>query len=407
MASSVSQPALAMHRGFWAGLLCAGSVSFIPGCGESALTLPTIADDTNLPPRIAAPALYADHDLHYSGTIVVWDQDGDSVTVNAVTLPQWLAFDSAALLLTGVPGEENLGVHRVELVASDGKTTTTLAFDITVKVGVSSLIFEGWWVEIGLYPFGHDGHPCVSENFVVYSGFSAFDERERAASVLEAHFAALMDTLSVESTDEYVYVTEDRKLHIFLSKYQHTLNWWGAHRRGFVYASRDSPYNNLPPGAYDFTLLHELMHVVQFMLIGWWRDGMPGAWDVWFVEGVAEYVSDAPDFEQHQPNVTTYSGLRDWVKSHGNPVSFRDWTDYPPDLQESGFVAGYYPYFEVAFRYLVDADGYGKTMSDVKNLFLDQRNGMSFHEAFENRMGMTVDEYEASFMSRMAEYLEN
>jgi hypothetical protein len=64
-----------------------------------------------------------------------------------------------------------------------------------------------------------------------------------------------------------------------------------------------------------------------------------------------------------------------------------------------------YPMFQLAVEYLVDANGHGKTMDDVRNLLMDVRNGVPFPAAFQNRFGMSLSEYESQFFALMNAYL--
>jgi hypothetical protein len=376
------------------GMLCFLSAS----CGEAAVSPPDSTEQPNHRPRISVPPTLADHDLPYSQTIVAWDPDGDSVRIGARTLPVWLTFDSVTAMLSGLPGLANIGDHQVVLTAWDGKVTAELSFTLTVRLGVSSLIFDGPWLSSQLFKFGHDGHPYESENFLVYSGFCEPTERQRVAWVLEGQLRDLKESFGVADNDEFAYTTEARKIYVFLSRYQHHENHWGGgFHWGFVYRSLDSPYYYAPPEAYDYQLNHELMHVVEYLL----NNGSRG--EVWFTEGIADCVSDLEHLRQR---ITSNGVLLAWMREHGNPVSIHAWSDYPPDLQANGLVGDYYAYFELAFRYLIDPSGLGKTLQDAKDLYLGQRQGLTFAAAFESSMGLSVAAYEASFAARMAQYLD-
>jgi hypothetical protein len=90
----------------------------------------------------------------------------------------------------------------------------------------------------------------------------------------------------------------------------------------------------------------------------------------------------------------------------GNPVSVETWYDFPQEIVDDAAQVGrYYLFFELAFRYLVDPEGHGKTLLDVKNMYLDIREGLTFEETFENRLGMSVDYYETNFFDIIVEYL--
>lgn len=77
------------------------------------------------------------------------DQDvGDTLTYTAqlpggTPLPAWLSFDSATRTLSGIPSNGDVGNITVEVIASDGTTTVSDFFDITVQnVGSSNSNYE-------------------------------------------------------------------------------------------------------------------------------------------------------------------------------------------------------------------------------------------------------------------------
>jgi hypothetical protein len=267
-----------------------------------------------------------------------------------------------------------------------------------------NLVYEGWWMDWDAgYQMGHDGQPYESDNFVVYSDGCPAEERQRVAAVLEAQFIELKDSLQVSSHDEFIYATPDRKLHIFLSRYQVFPYGGGvATQYGFMLYSRDSPRVGWAPEVYDLILIHEMMHVIQGLLCG----AIFG--DAWFVEGIAEYVSDLSGLRSHQ-KVSDASMLQQWMSDHadvagrGNPVAVHTWLDYrSTDPSATG---DYGPYYELAVRYLLDPRGLGGTWADVKDLFLDMRQGTSFNQAFATRLALSLAEYEQSFFDLMLEYL--
>ena len=268
----------------------------------------------------------------------------------------------------------------------------------------SNLVFEGWWMDWGPgYEMGHDGEPYESANFVVYSDATPQEERQRVADVLEAQFIELKDSLQVTSHDEFIHKTPDRKLHIFLSKYQ-TFPYGGgvATEYGFMLYSKDSPRVGWPAWTYDLILMHEMMHVIQGLLCG----AVLG--DPWFVEGIAEYVSDLSGLRLHQ-KVTDASTLQQWMSDHqavagrGNPVAVHTWLDFRAvDRNATG---AYGPYYELAVRYVMDDNGHDRSWDDIKNLFLDMRQGLSFSQSFGNRMGLSLAEYEQNFFDLMLVYL--
>lgn len=374
-------------------------------CGDYSLT----SAEHNSPPRIDRPLDVIDHDQMYNEVIEAWDPDGDSVVLSAVTLPSWLDFDSLTLTLSGLAGGENIGHHRVELRAWDGKATGVLTFTIVVRLGTSSLQWDGSWTAAG-FDFGHDGQPYQSDNFVVYSGFSSQEERQYVAEVLEGRFVDLKTSLGISSHDDFEYPSEDQHIDVLTLRYQGTDAFWTgqSYRYGLIVHAPDSPRyieEGYTRSLYTQLLTHELMHVIEYLLIG--TEGTYYDTEKWFHEGVAIYLAGPP------PNQVRYtSQVEAWrlemgdLAGGGNPVSVETWADFPQEIVDDATQIGrYYLFFELAFRYLVDPEGHGKTLSDVRNMYLDIREGLSFEETFENRMGMSVDYYETNFFDYIVEYL--
>jgi hypothetical protein len=374
-------------------------------CGDFSLT----SADHNHPPSIDPPLSVIDHDQLYSETLDVWDPDGDAVSVSATTLPDWLSFDSVTLTLSGLAGGENIGHHRVDLRAWDGRVSNSLAFTIVVRLGTSTLQWQGSWIAAG-FDFGHDGHPYESDNFIVYSGFSSQEERQYVAEVLEGRFVDLKTSLEISSQAEFEYPAEGERIDVLTLRYQgNDVFWTGqSYRYGLIVHAPDSPRyieEGYTRSLYTQLLTHELMHVIEYLLIG--TEGNYYDTEKWFHEGVATFVAGPP------PNQVRYSSeVEAWrlemsgLAGGGNPVSVETWYDFPQEIVDDAAQVGrYYLFFELAFRYLVDPEGHGKTLLDIKNIYLDIREGLTFEETFENRLGMSVDYYETNFFDIIVEYL--
>jgi hypothetical protein len=373
-------------------------------CGDS----PTSADG-NRPPVIEQPLTVIDHDQTYSETIRVSDPDGDTVSVTATLLPAWLSFDSETLLLSGLAGVDNVGDHTVGLRAWDGSASDILTFTLSVRAGTSSLQWDGPWVAAG-FNFGHDGQPHVSDNFIVYSGFSSQEERQWVAEVLEGRFVDLKTSLGILSHDEFEYPPEVERIDVLTLRYQgNDVLWTGqSYRYGLIVHAPDSPRydeEGYTRELYTQLLTHELMHVIEYLLIG--TDGDYYDTEKWFHEGIATYVAGPPPNQVLDPSqveewrlaMSNYSG-------QGNPIRIETWDDYPsPIVNNAALLGRYYLFFELAVRYLVDPEGHGKVLSDVKNMYLDIRAGLPFEETFANRMGLSVDYYETNFFDIILEYL--
>ena len=61
--------------------------------------------------------------------------------------------------------------------------------------------------------------------------------------------------------------------------------------------------------------------------------------------------------------------------------------------------------FQLAVEYLLDDDGLGRSLDDMRNLIIDVGEGSTFAAAFESRMGIGLDDYETRFFDLMDDYL--
>ena len=105
--------------------------------------------------------------------------------------------------------------------------------------------------------------------------------------------------------------------------------------------------------------------------------------------------------------ITTLSAFKRWcAKDYKNPVSIHYSSDYPNTSVEG--YAKYYPMFYLVMAYLLDPNGQGKSIHDIKLIFQDLKNGGSqtnFDAVFENRMRMSTQYYEEHFYELMETYL--
>jgi hypothetical protein len=264
------------------------------------------------------------------------------------------------------------------------------------------LVYEGWWMAYDILDhFGHDGEPYEGHNFVIYSDACVLSEKMRVAGILENHLRDLMILLRVDSYDEFGYTQPDRKLHIYLSKYL-AFPWGGGFMdiHGFMLYAMISPLHRWPVETYSMILKHELMHVVGHLLC----HAVLG--DAWFIEGIAEHVSNLSGW---RIPITTRIQLQEWIDDYqdepyeGNPVAIHTYGDVM--IIDAGATGDYDPYFELAFRYLVDPRGLGRTWLDIKHIFQDMRDGLSFALAFENQTEMALAFYEENFFNLMMNYL--
>ncbi|WP_297891191.1 Ig-like domain-containing protein, partial [Shewanella sp.] len=91
--------------------------------------------NVNDAPTISSTAMTsAAQNAAYSYTFAVSDSDvGDVLTLSALTKPSWLSFNAASGVLSGTPGNADVGSHAVTLKVTDtGGLTAEQSFSITV-----------------------------------------------------------------------------------------------------------------------------------------------------------------------------------------------------------------------------------------------------------------------------------
>ncbi|MDX1389132.1 MAG: putative Ig domain-containing protein [Acidobacteriota bacterium] len=377
-------------------------------CGGEGATEPTRATK---PVFTSTPPGEVGHDELYEWEVGVSDPTGATPTLRASGLPSWLSLDATARRLTGIPGESNIGSHLVTLVAEGPGGATVNQFTISVVIGTSTLVYDGSWLEgtSGQVFIGHDGQPHETEHFIVFSDFSSPESRVALGDLLEEALEAIKDAYGVSSDDEFEFANGDGKIHVLSDKLHGPNNGW-AYRDGFIVMAPDAPRyatQGYGPERYRGLVTHELTHVVGFLLRG--PDVQLHATDAWEREGVATYVAGlAPG---GSPLISTMAEVDAWrarqagLSGGGNPIAVHLWTDFPPEVSAAGQQGTYYAIFALAVQYLVDPDGHGGDLTDMRDVYLDIRAGRSWPEALEDRFGIDLAQYEADFWDLMEAYL--
>jgi hypothetical protein len=266
------------------------------------------------------------------------------------------------------------------------------------------MVDSGSWYETP-YKWPHDGNPYESENFMIYSNAASLEARQFLAEIGEDVFTELKEKIGI--TDNSIFRFPDsrnNKIHIYAYKNRFPTEWGGqAYYGGFIIYSPDHPQRTLggdtAPEYYISVIQHELMHVVQTLIIGALDESLVYCW---FAEGIAIEISDNIFYA----NIDTQEKLDDLTSTFGmlNPISLQySWTY--PDI-ENVITQYYYPMFWLAVKYLLDPDGQGGTFHNVRDLFLDIADGVQFEVSFKNRFGMTLVEYENQFFNLMNSYLD-
>ncbi|WP_227814678.1 cadherin domain-containing protein [Nitrogeniibacter aestuarii] len=96
----------------------------------------TVSDLNEAPSFTSSPVTGATEEVTYSHTLTASDPDaGASLSYSATTLPDWLSLTDhgdGTATLSGTPQNEDVGIHDVVVVVSDGSLTDTQSFAITV-----------------------------------------------------------------------------------------------------------------------------------------------------------------------------------------------------------------------------------------------------------------------------------
>ncbi|MDC1207966.1 cadherin domain-containing protein [Litorivicinus sp.] len=106
-----------------------------PSSETDELSLKVVVSNTNDAPIFSStPDANIQEGSEYQYQVLVNDDDpGDSVSLTATELPDWLRFDSSTNRLEGIPGNSDVGQHDITLVAVDQQgVITEQRFQVTV-----------------------------------------------------------------------------------------------------------------------------------------------------------------------------------------------------------------------------------------------------------------------------------
>lgn len=294
------------------------------------------------------------------------------------------------------------------ILASSGKVKVTVKGQSAESTQeFRSTTTRGSW-NAGWNDRWHDGAPVESEHFVVYS--------EKSSQVMRAQIAAEAETAleDIKSIIEYregdfdfqpnwATIWGSNKIHILADYGQN--NFAGlAYRDGLIVRAKDSPRFNGDTDRWQRVFQHEITHVTEFLMIG--DPTYQQANTVWMREGFASYgarihtINTVEEIEAWQSKMQNEEG-------GGNPIGIEVWSDFPQSVLDARTTIEYYPFFELAVRYLLDPNGHGKTMQDIKAFFNDLGLGIPVSTAFVTHFEMTLDSFQENYWSLMKSYLNN
>lgn len=99
--------------------------------------------NTSVPQIISVPITGVFVGDLYSYRVRALDEDGDTLEYQVRTLPSWLEWDTELGVLKGIPSQEDIGVHRVEIAVTDGKWIQNHSFDVSVTEPSSDSAIPG------------------------------------------------------------------------------------------------------------------------------------------------------------------------------------------------------------------------------------------------------------------------
>ena len=105
------------------------------GYEEQSFTI-AVANVNDLPSFTSTAVTTVDEDSTYTYNITVSDEDGETATITAPTLPAWLTLTdngNNTATLSGTPSDSNIGSNSVVLNAADATGSSTQSFTITVN----------------------------------------------------------------------------------------------------------------------------------------------------------------------------------------------------------------------------------------------------------------------------------
>lgn len=266
------------------------------------------------------------------------------------------------------------------------------------------MVDSGSWYTHVRWP--HDGNPYEGRNFVVYSDAAGLEARQDVAEVAEDALAETVAELGVDPEAMFRFPAGQDKIHIYAYRDHYPQNWgMRTYYGGLIGWSLDHEERPTDLGHYEATLKHELVHVVEDLVKGGYAPH-GSAVHRWFNEGLAEALTGGTSGGA----IRGLDDLADLTAEYGqlNPIAWQRETGNVDSASFDPLVYFYYyyPMSQLAVEYLIDPDGYGKTPAELTRIFVDMAEGSTFPEAFERRVGMGLEAYEAQFFDLMDEYLQ-
>jgi hypothetical protein len=244
----------------------------------------------------------------------------------------------------------------------------------------------------------HDGNPYETMHFTVYSDAASLYARQKAAEIGEELLTVLTDEFGISYDTRLIWPPGQSKIHIYTYRDHYEQAWGGwSYYGGLLIYSLDHPIRDTNLANFRRVLKHELMHAIEGLVKG---SDDPHLVDVWLTEGIAELVAGGT---QSIPSVETLQDLENLVAEFGelNPVAMHRY-QYPNIPNVGAF---YYVMFELTVKYLLDPLGLGMGRASIRDIYLDARSGIPFADSFEQRSGISLQQFEDEYFQRIRGYL--
>ena len=93
----------------------------------------TVIPSNDPPEFVSDPITQAQEDTYYRYVVEAIDVDSEELSFDSKEIPTWLDFNPNTRVLSGTPGNSDVGEHQVIITASDGELETDQVFTITVE----------------------------------------------------------------------------------------------------------------------------------------------------------------------------------------------------------------------------------------------------------------------------------
>jgi hypothetical protein len=204
------------------------------------------------------------------------------------------------------------------------------------------MVDSGSWYETGFTPWPHDGNPLEGENFVIYSDAASLEARQYLLQICEEVFTTIKERLGITDVSILRFPPDrNNKIHIYAYYNYNPMNWGGqAYYGGYLIYSPDHPvrteWGQTTPENYVPLVKHEMMHVVQTLIIGANDERLYS----WFAEGIAIEFSDDEFYSEDAFYLRIDSQVEfdSLISTYGerNPVSLHHSWELPTEPEGIG-----------------------------------------------------------------------